>query len=288
MLDGLGFKGIGGGTNLLVQWHEAKSYLRGGLRERIKALIRKILLELGVDAAAKGGGSLDSGLVPRNELRRFRASDDLDLLNIEETIESLIANGKRLEEMQEDDLFVHDTARGQAAFVVLLDISGSMSGHDLAHCSIAVIMLVLRVRSEELAIALFESNTHEMKRFQAEADLEDLADQVLELQATGGTCVDEALRWATREFDSVSASLRVLFLLSDFCFFESEEDLTPHLDALAAENAAGARRFTQLRAGLRDTAIFSEIAGRSSSDRGFGEAAGAVESNAQWLRGLTR
>ncbi|MCA9179612.1 MAG: VWA domain-containing protein [Planctomycetales bacterium] len=234
LLDAIGIKGIGGGANLLVQWHEAKPFLRGGLRERIKAQIKNELLQLAVAAAAKGGGSLESGLVPRNDLRRFHASDDLDLLNIEETVDALISSGKQLCEMQEDDLFVHDTARGQAAFGVLLDISGSMSGEDLANCSIAVLVLVLRVRSEEVAIALFESNTHVMKTFEDPQSLDHVADQVLELQAQGGTCVDAALIWAADQFDSAAAPLSVLFLLSDFCFFERNEELDPHLERLAA------------------------------------------------------
>ncbi|MCA9178888.1 MAG: VWA domain-containing protein, partial [Planctomycetales bacterium] len=117
---------------------------------------------------------------------------------------------------------------------VLLDISGSMSGEDLANCSIAVLVLVLRVRSEEVAIALFESNTHVMKTFEDPQSLDHVADQVLELQAQGGTCVDAALTWAADQFDSVAAPLSVLFLLSDFCFFERNEELDPHLERLAA------------------------------------------------------
>ena len=65
-----------------------------------------------------------------------------------------------------------------------------------------------------------------------------MADEVLDLKATGGTRVEAALKWATDEFASVpEADVRVLFLLSDFAFFEGEKVLRSHGTSLCEHGA---------------------------------------------------
>lgn len=224
----LGYKGIGGGENLLVQWFEHRSALHSDLRERIKVIAKAALLDAAFAWVHKGTGSAEKGLVPQSRARPFRAGDEVDDLDLEATLDALVSSGKSLDQLNGDDLFVSDTSSGRAGFGVLIDISGSMSGKDLAVCAIAVVMLLGKLRSDEVAIALFESNTHVVKRFHETKDLDTVADELLELEATGGTRVDMALRFIAEEFESEREhERRLLFLLSDFCFFESESDLLP-------------------------------------------------------------
>ncbi len=136
------------------------------------------------------------------------------------------------------DLFVPDRSKGQAALCVLLDISGSMGGRELANCAISVVMLLGRLEPQEIAIAVFESDTHVIKGFSQEREIDEVTDYLLELAATGGTRVDAALRWAYEQFDEVpEAEFRMLFLLSDFEFFESPRDLDQLTRSLASQNA---------------------------------------------------
>jgi hypothetical protein len=128
----IGYKGIGGGSNLLRQWFEHRDTLHGELRQRIKSIAREALTDLAFDRLARGSGSQKTGLVPQNRPRPYRAGDELDQLDIDGTREALITAGKPLDEIAADDLLVYDTARGQAAPAVLIDISGSMSGKDAA------------------------------------------------------------------------------------------------------------------------------------------------------------
>src|SRR5262249_4341381 len=152
--------------------------------------------------------------------RPYRAGDELDQLDVEGTLEGLALSGKTLDAIGHEDLVVADSASGRAGFGGLIDISGSMSGKDLAVCASAVVMLLGRLRSEEVAVALFESNTHVVKRFSEHRELDAVASELLELRATGGTRVDMALRFIADQFESAAEQeRRVLFLLSDFCFF---------------------------------------------------------------------
>ncbi len=64
-----------------------------------------------------------------------------------------------------------------------------------------------------------------------------MTDRLLELSATGGTRVDAALKWAYEQFEEVpEAEFRLLFLLSDYEFFESPRDLLEMTNGLAQQN----------------------------------------------------
>lgn len=235
--DACGFKGIGGGMNLLKQWFDGRAKLTDRLRAHIKELARNALTELAFEWIAGGSGSSEGGLTPQNRSRPYRAGDELDQLDLEATLDTIISQGKQLDQITEDDLFVPVQSKGQAALCVLLDISGSMGGRELANCAISVVMLLGRLSPQEIAIALFESDTHVVKGFQQEREIDEVIDRLLELAATGGTRVDQALRWASEQFDEVpEAEFRVLFLLSDFEFFESPRDLLELTNSLSGQN----------------------------------------------------
>ncbi|MCA9493558.1 MAG: VWA domain-containing protein, partial [Myxococcales bacterium] len=230
----IGYKGIGGGSNQLRQWFRHRGQLHQGLRAQIKAMTKDALVDLAFDWIGKGGGSGEQGLLPQSATRPYRAGDDLDLLDLDGTLDAIVGAGKRIEDLSAEDLTVQDTSRGRAALAMLIDISGSMSGDDLAVCAIAAVMLLGRVRTEEIALAVFESNTHVLKTFADPTDLDEVADAVLELEATGGTRVDAAFTWAREQLESTSeADFHLLFVLSDFGFFEPPEELARHGQKLA-------------------------------------------------------
>ena len=236
--NALGHKGIGDGPNLLKQWFTHRGRVSPSLRDRIKAQVKAALLDQAFDWMGKGDGSGSTGLVPQQQIRPFRAGDNLDALDLEGTLESIVTSGRGLDQLTEEDLFAADTARGRAAMVVLIDISGSMGGGELAVCAIAVVMLLGRLLPQEIALAVFESSTHVIKDFSDPTDLDQVADQVLELEADGGTRGEAALSWASRQFATVpEAHTRVLFMLSDFALWEGPTVLRPRGQALAAHGA---------------------------------------------------
>ncbi len=229
----LGYKGIGGGSNLLKQWFSHRKALRPELRAQIKAQVKDALLEVAFRWINTGEGSAERGLIPRSTTRPYASGDEIDGLDLDATLDAIVAGGKGLDAVTVDDLFVQDTSRGEAALTVLIDISGSMSGGELAMCAVAVVMLLGRVKASEIALAVFESDTHIIKPFSDDSDLDAVADRVLDLEATGGTRVDAALSWARAEFETkADVDFRLLFLLSDFMFFEQPDELRRHARTL--------------------------------------------------------
>ena len=84
-------------------------------------------------------------------------------------------------------------------------------------------VLIGRLQTEEVAIALFESNTHVMKTFDDQKNLDDMADELLDLRATGGTMVSSALKWGNQQLLESDSDTKLLFLLTDCEFFENNK-----------------------------------------------------------------
>ncbi len=108
-------------------------------------------------------------------------------------------------------------------FGVLVDISGSMLGQSFR--SVPPRWLCCWANYSHKRLRLRCSRVISRNQgFADEQSLDEVADRLLELKATGGTCVDAALRWVYDQFDADFESDRqILFLLSDYCFFEKPE-----------------------------------------------------------------
>ena len=204
----------GKGENLLKQWFIHRQNLPIRIKEKVKELAKQILIELGIQYSRAMLGSSVSGPIPINVIRPFTIGDDFDNVDMEETINNILEKGKQLDHINYDDFFVYETAKGLRSACFELDISGSMSGDKLAYLSICVAMLIYGMRKDELGITFFESDTHVLKEIDEKIDLEKIADELLSIQARGGTMLSKALEWGLRQFKENSTTrekLNVLF-----------------------------------------------------------------------------
>ena len=203
----------GSGENLLKQWFIHRKNLPAAAKDKVKELAKKMLIELGIFYSRARLGSSISGPIPINVVRPYIIGDDFENVDLEETINNILEKGKKLEHINYNDFFVFETAKGLRSACFELDISGSMSGDKLAYMSICVTMLVYGMRKDELGIAFFESDTHVLKEMDQKVDLEKLADELLTVQARGGTRVKETLEWARRQFKEKSGTREKLNIL---------------------------------------------------------------------------
>lgn len=220
----------GPGDNLLKEWFTHRRNIPAEVKEYIRKLTREALMRIALRILARQRGTGEKGLIPSSRLRSYIDGDELDLIDIDASIENIVMAGKRPEHFTSDDLLVQETQKGRVAFAFLLDISGSMTGAKLASCAISVVILVGKLSANEVAVALFESDTHKLKEFTDDKDIEGLVDELLDLQARGGTQAGAALQWASDQLKENEAEKKLCMVLTDCCFSESFEQIRPILD----------------------------------------------------------
>ncbi|MHA1624012.1 MAG: VWA domain-containing protein [Promethearchaeota archaeon] len=226
----------GPGDNLLLQWFRHRHNIPKKAKEFVRNLVKDALIKIALNMISNQRGSGEKGLIPTNKLRIFIEGDDMDLIDVDASIENIVMQGKSLDMITSDDLMVMESEKGRVSICFLLDISGSMGGMKLAACSIAVMVLIGSLRADEVAICFFESNTYVVKEFGDEKDLEDVADELMDLTARGGTRVQAALKWGADQLEQTNVEMKVCFLLTDCMFSESQDQIKKEMEAYVNQN----------------------------------------------------
>ena len=216
--------GAGSGLDLLEQWFYSRHNVSAKIKKRLKEIIKQIMIDLGINAANSLIGTAKSGPLVENVVIPYTLGDDFELIDLEETISNLLEGGKTVETITNDDFLVSKTTDGLRCLVLELDISGSMSGNKLAQMALCTTMLVYAFKPEELALTFFESNTHKLKNLDEEIELEKVVDELLDITARGGTCINHALKWANLQFEKKARSkykINILFTDADVFDFNN-------------------------------------------------------------------
>ncbi len=221
--------GAGSGLDLLEQWFFSRHNISAKVKTKLKEIIKQIMIDLGIRSANSLIGSANSGPIVENIVIPYTPGDDFELIDLEETVSSLLEGGKTVETITNDDFLVSKTTQGLRCLVMELDISGSMTGQKLSQMALCTTMLVYAFKPEELALTFFESNTHRIKDLDQEIELEKVVDELLDISARGGTCINSALKWANHQFEKKARSkhrLNILFTDADvFDFKNSMKEL---------------------------------------------------------------
>lgn len=221
--------GAGSGLDLLEQWFYSRHNIPYEIKDRIKQLIKQIMIDLGIRSANSLIGSANSGPLVENTVIPYSPGDSFELIDLEDTVSNILESGKSLQMITEDDFLVSKTSQGLRSIVLELDISGSMMGEKLAQMALCTTMLVYAFEPEELAISFFESNTHKLKDIDEDISLAYIVDELLDISAQGGTCIRAALNWANQQFEKKARSksrLNILFTDADvFDYSDSIKEL---------------------------------------------------------------
>ncbi|MCE7747842.1 MAG: VWA domain-containing protein [Candidatus Heimdallarchaeota archaeon] len=207
--------GAGGGENLLHQWFEHGAKLPPWLRQIVKDHAKRIMIDLAKKKAASLIGSSEAGPLPEGSTRPYYLGDDPDTIDIDETIDNILDQGKQIKDVQIDDFIVRKTVTGRRCVIFLVDISGSMSGAPLASASIVTAMLLITFARDELGVALFESDTHVLCEVDESIVIDEVVDKVLDIDARGGTQMQAALSWAEKQFDLSRSEDKMFIMVSD-------------------------------------------------------------------------
>jgi uncharacterized protein with von Willebrand factor type A (vWA) domain len=164
------------------------------------------------------GSSMLGGIQESTTVRPFKIGDDMDLINLEETIDSLLSQGRtNFKILETSDFLVTETYQGHRAFYWALDKSGSMnSAEKLGMLAISVMAGLYGVKKDDFGVVLFDSMTHVVKRMaEKSVSVDKVASDLLEARAGGGTGGAESIKLALENFEDTRAKEKIFVFSTD-------------------------------------------------------------------------
>ncbi len=216
----------GPATNIVRIWYAYRDEVPDEVRDRLREIAKKLLIDVGERFARQTmGTSMLGGLQESSIIRPFRIGDETDLIDLEETIDSLLSQGRTsLQILNPEDFLINETYQGHRAFFWALDKSGSMeSAEKLGMLAIAVMAGVFAVQRDDFGVVLFDNETHIVKRLEDRlASIDKVVADLLDVRAGGGTGARTALALALAGFKETRAKERILILNTDMYLSDLE------------------------------------------------------------------
>jgi hypothetical protein len=215
------FGGLMGGpaSNVIRIWYSYRDELPPELRRRLKKIASQLLIDLGLRYSRQTmGSSMLGGIQESTTVRPFRIGDDIDLIDLEETIDHLLSSGNtNFNFVDPEDFLITETYQGHRAFYWALDKSGSMhSPEKLGMLSISVMAGLYGVQKDDFGVVLFDSETHIVKEIADKSvSVEKVAADLLEVRASGGTGGRESMNLALRNFEDTRAKEKIFIFSTD-------------------------------------------------------------------------
>ncbi len=217
----MAFGGLLGGpaTNIIRIWYTYRDQLPEDLKKRLREIARRLLIDLGMRYARQTmGSSMLGGLQESTTVRPFRIDDDMDLIDLEETIDSILTEGRtNFKVLETSDFLVTETYQGHRAFYWALDKSGSMdSAEKLGMLAISVMAGLYGIKRDDFGVVLFDSVTHIVKEMaEKNVSVDKVAADLLDARAGGGTGGAESLKLALENFENTRAKEKILVFSTD-------------------------------------------------------------------------
>jgi len=200
---------------------EMLAEMSGATDRRLAALASKIAGRLVLDVARSGPVSA-RGLGRLVSMRADRASGDLDL---DRSLDEIIRAGASSEPVSLESLRVRAWQRPATALALVIDRSGSMSGHRLATAAVGAAACAWRA-PRDWSVLAFGELVLAVKTQEHRRAVPAVVDDVLRLKGHGTTDLASALESARRQLAKSNAKRQVTLLLSD-CRATTGDDAVP-------------------------------------------------------------
>ena len=200
--------------------------LVGATDERLRRLARILAGRIVIDLARRGP-AVSAG-IGRLATRRYRPDGgDLDL---DASLDALVAARSAGSLVDPDDLRVRSWVRPGTAWCLLVDRSGSMGGRPLATSAVAAAAVAAR-NPHDYSVVAFGTDAIVVKSQSSPKASERVVTDVLTLRGFGTTDVALALRTAGEQLGRSRAGRKITVLLSD-CRATAPGDLLAAAEAL--------------------------------------------------------
>jgi len=209
----------GPATDIVRIWYTYRDELPEDAKDQLRRIAKRLLVDLGARFARQiMGSSMLGGLMETPTVRPFRIGDEVDLIDLEETMDSLLSQGRTdFQMLSPDDFLVTETYMGHRAFFWALDKSGSMDAPEkLGMLAVSVMAGLFAVQRDDFGVVLFDSETQVVKRIQdRNVSVDKVAADLLDVRAGGGTGAGKSLNLALENFTQTRAKEKVLILSTD-------------------------------------------------------------------------
>ena len=217
----------GPATNIVRIWYAYRDQLPDELKKQLREIAKRLLIDLGMRYARQTmGSSMLGGIQESTTVRPFKIGDDMDLINLEETIDSLLTQGRtNFKVIETSDFLVTETYQGHRAFYWALDKSGSMdSAEKLGMLAISVMAGLYGVKKDDFGVVLFDHDTHVVKTMaEKSVSVEKVASDLLEARAGGGTGGAVSMRMALENFEDTRAKEKIFVFSTDMFLSDQQQ-----------------------------------------------------------------
>ncbi len=243
-------------------------------REVLMELLKEKLLKLGREFERKDDFNKSRNLVP------YQPGEDTDLIDEERSLENILDLGREIHDIRWDDFLMRQRQKQKRHIVFILDISNTMfydleGINSISYSIMSMVPLLWGLRREKYGLCFYESNTHIVKDFYDEVNvnpiLEDLVSMMFltttEMEKRyshgrtsmtwGGTLPGKSLEWGYDQITEISErGDRMVFIFSDFVLTQPGEETEG-----GRENYRILQRMTDM--GVRVCACVSPLAHKS-------------------------
>lgn len=202
--------------------------LSGATDERLRALAHRLAARVLVDVARQPDADSRRGV---GRLRRGRAHTDTGDVDLDASLDAIVAARRDGGMVAGEDLVVGAWRRPDTAVCLLVDRSGSMLGRRLATAAVTAAAVAIRAGAQ-CSIVAFSRNAIVLSSPEEPRPAGEVVVDLCRLRGFGTTDLGLALRVAARQLAPARASRRIAIVLSD-CRTTSGGD--PLADAAALE-----------------------------------------------------
>ena len=268
--------GVGPGEDELIKTgiKYIKDIRKKEARRVLMELLKEKLLKLGREFERKEDFHKSRNLVP------YQPGEDTDLIDEERSLENILDLGREISDIRWDDFLMRQRQKQKRHIVFILDISNTMfydleGINSISYSIMSMVPLLWGLRREKYGLCFYESNTHIVKDFYDEVNvnpiLEDLVSMMFltttEMEKRyssgrtsmtwGGTLPGKSLEWGYDQITEISErGDRMVFIFSDFVLTQPGEETEE-----SRENYRILQRMTDM--GVRVCACVSPLAHKS-------------------------
>ena len=177
-------------------------------------------------------------------------------LDVEATVDNIV--GK--ESPDPDDWVVQRREERRHQVVMMVDASLSMAGENLAVAAVAVAVMALKLRPEDLAVVVFENEARVVTSLEVADPVEEVIRSMLDEPGWGVTDIEAALKLGAAELERGRNPRRSGILITDGVVTKG-----------AADPSALGRKFSGLHVLLTEDKYMDEALCRLIADAGHGD-----------------